>query len=138
MRLSRKAGYAVRAMLDIALHKRPVTLSDISQWQGVSLSYLEQIFARLRKQGLVEGIRGPGGGYRLSRSPDEITVAEIIMTVEAPMIVYQTYGEQPVSKQLWQNLSKQVHDYLNTITLGQMIRDTERLRASPRRDVTAA
>ncbi|RMD68713.1 MAG: Rrf2 family transcriptional regulator [Gammaproteobacteria bacterium] len=138
MRLSRKAGYAVRSMLDLALHKGPVTLADISQWQGVSLSYLEQIFARLRKQGLVEGIRGPGGGYRLSRSPDEITVAEIIVTVEGPMIIYQTYGEQPLSKELWQRLSQQVHDYLDTITLGDLIRGSEGLEPSRRRSETAA
>ena len=75
MRLSTKGRYAVTAMMDIALHQRvgPVTLADISQCQGISLSYLEQLFAKLRKGGLVEGVRGPGGGYRLARPADQIS-----------------------------------------------------------------
>ncbi|MDX1698608.1 MAG: Rrf2 family transcriptional regulator, partial [Thiohalobacterales bacterium] len=80
MRLSTKGRYAVTAMLDLAIHhgEGAVTLAEISAAQGISLSYLEQLFARLRKNGLVEGIRGPGGGYRLSRAPDEISVADVI------------------------------------------------------------
>ena len=83
MRLSTKGRYAVTAMLDLAIHyeEGPVSLADISETQGISLSYLEQLFARLRKNGLVEGLRGPGGGYRLSRSPDEISIARIINAI---------------------------------------------------------
>ena len=84
MRLSTKGRYAVTAMMDIALHQKvgPVTLADISQCQGISLSYLEQLFAKLRKGGLVKGVRGPGGGYRLARPADQISVADIIQSVD--------------------------------------------------------
>jgi len=84
MRLSTKGRYAVTAMMHLAIHDRygPVTLAEISQCQGISLSYLEQLFAKLRKQSLVEGVRGPGGGYRLARFPDQITVADIISAVD--------------------------------------------------------
>ncbi len=80
MRLSTKGRYAVTAMLDLAIHhgEGAMTLAGISEAQGISLSYLEQLFARLRKNGLVEGIRGPGGGYQLSRPPNEISVAHVI------------------------------------------------------------
>ena len=84
MRLSTKGRYSVTAMLDLAIHDKagPVTLADISQCQGISLSYLEQLFARLRKSGLVKGVRGPGGGYRLARPASEISIAEIICSVD--------------------------------------------------------
>ena len=80
MRLSTKGRYSVTAMLDLAIHDKagPVTLADISQCQGISLSYLEQLFSRLRKGGLVKGVRGPGGGYRLAKPASEINIAEII------------------------------------------------------------
>ena len=89
MRLSTKGRYAVTAMMDIALHEEmgPVTLADISQCQGISLSYLEQLFARLRKGGLVEGVRGPGGGYRLARPANQISVADIIQSVDEKLEV---------------------------------------------------
>ncbi|MCK4708936.1 MAG: Rrf2 family transcriptional regulator, partial [Gammaproteobacteria bacterium] len=84
MRLSTKGRYGVTAMMDLAIHDNagPVTLADISQCQGISLSYLEQLFSKLRKHGLVDGVRGPGGGYKLARPADSITVAEIIMAVD--------------------------------------------------------
>ncbi|MDJ0862519.1 MAG: Rrf2 family transcriptional regulator, partial [Gammaproteobacteria bacterium] len=84
MRLTTKGRYAVTAMLDLALHadRTPITLADISQRQGISLSYLEQLFSRLRKQGLVESTRGPGGGYRLGRPAEEIAVASVITAVD--------------------------------------------------------
>ena len=84
MRLSTKGRYAVTAMIDLALHNDvgPVALTDIADTQKISVSYLEQLFARLRKNGLVTGMRGPGGGYRLARAADEITVAEIIAAVD--------------------------------------------------------
>ena len=84
MRLTTKGRYAVTAMLDLALHYEdgPITLADISQRQGISLSYLEQLFAKLRRKGLVDSTRGPGGGYRLSRIPAEIPVADVIIAVD--------------------------------------------------------
>ena len=84
MRLSTKGRYGVTAMMDLAIHDNagPVTLADISQCQGISLSYLEQLFAKLRRAELVEGVRGPGGGYKLSRPADKISVAEIISAVD--------------------------------------------------------
>ena len=83
MKLTTKGRYAVTAMLDLALHaqENPVPLADISQRQGISLSYLEQLFAKLRKKGLVDSARGPGGGYRLSRAAGEIPVAEVITAI---------------------------------------------------------
>ena len=84
MRLTTKGRYAVTAMLDLAIHDQqgPITLSDISKRQGISLSYLEQLFSRLRKQGLVDSARGPGGGYRLSRAASQIVVADVITAVD--------------------------------------------------------
>jgi len=85
MRLSTKGRYSVTAMLDLAIHDRagPVTLADISQCQGISLSYLEQLFAKLRSDGLVKGVRGPGGGYRLAKPASEISIASIISAKNA-------------------------------------------------------
>ncbi|MBT8112379.1 MAG: Rrf2 family transcriptional regulator, partial [Gammaproteobacteria bacterium] len=84
MKLSTKARHAITAMMDLAINDnyKPVTLADISQCQGISLSYLEQLFAKLRKSGLVVGVRGPGGGYRLSRSPNEISVAQVLSSID--------------------------------------------------------
>ncbi|TPW14267.1 MAG: Rrf2 family transcriptional regulator iron-sulfur cluster assembly transcription factor, partial [Halothiobacillaceae bacterium] len=84
MRLTTKGRYAVTAMFDLALHAKqsPVPLADISQRQGISLSYLEQLFARLRKEGLVDSARGPGGGYRLSRDAHKIAVADVITAID--------------------------------------------------------
>ena len=123
MRLSRKARFAVTAMLELALREQdgPVTLSDISQRQGISLSYLEQIFAQLRSQGLVEGIRGPGGGYKLGRPAGQISIAEIVSSVEGGAISSSTRVAQAFSQRLWQALSRQVHDYLDTISLANLI-----------------
>ena len=84
MKLSTKARHAITAMMDLSINDkyRPVTLADISQCQGISLSYLEQLFAKLRKGGLVVGVRGPGGGYRLARSPHAISVAQVISAID--------------------------------------------------------
>lgn len=133
MRLSRKARYAVTAMLDLALQpdQAPVTLAEISQRQGISLSYLEQIFAALRKQGLVEGIRGPGGGYCLSKSPAAITMAEIVATVDGPMVPHATHVPLAFSQKLWYSLSRRVRDFLDTITLADLI-ESGRWPSSPR------
>ncbi len=128
MRLSTKGRYAVTAMMDIALHQKigPVTLADISQCQGISLSYLEQLFSKLRKGGLVEGVRGPGGGYRLARSADQISVADIIQSVDEKMDMTKcagkgncSQGEKCLTHQLWSELSCNLYQFLSGIKLDQ-------------------
>ena len=130
MRLSTKGRYAVTAMLDLAIHHEqgPVTLADISENQGISLSYLEQLFARLRRHGLVEGLRGPGGGYRLSRRPQDISVAEVITAIGEGIDTTQCQGnrdcqdgDECLTHQLWTKLGKEIFDFLNGITLASFI-----------------
>lgn len=132
MRLTTKGRYAVTAMLDLALHAkdRPITLADISQRQGISLSYLEQLFSKLRKQGLVSSARGPGGGYRLSRVADQINVAQVITAVDEKVNVVRCEGrgdcqdgEACLTHELWCSLSDQIYDFLNGISLGQLVED---------------
>lgn len=128
MKLSTKGRYAVTAMMDLAIHDKmgPVTLADISVCQGISLSYLEQLFAKLRKENLVEGVRGPGGGYRLARAADEITVAQIIKAVDESVDFTRCNGqgdcqdgEPCLTHQLWDDLSKRLYSFLDGITLAQ-------------------
>lgn len=130
MRLTTKGRYAVTAMLDLALHNQqgPITLADISQRQGISLSYLEQLFSRLRKRGLVDSARGPGGGYRLSREATEIAVAEVITAVDETVDATRCKGKQNchdshecLTHQLWTELSDQIYDFLNNITLAELV-----------------
>jgi len=130
MRLTTKGRYAVTAMLDLALHYKegPITLSDISQRQGISLSYLEQLFSRLRKQGLVDSTRGPGGGYRLSREAHEIPVADVITAVDEKVETTRCGGlsncqddHQCLTHELWTDLSRQIHSFLMGISLGQLV-----------------
>jgi len=130
MRLSTKGRYSVTAMLDLAIHDKagPVTLADISQCQGISLSYLEQLFARLRKSGLVKGVRGPGGGYRLAKPASEISIAEIICSVDENVDVTRCKGEgncqdgvKCLTHELWTNLSERLHTFLSGITLAQFV-----------------
>lgn len=137
MRLTTKGRYAVTAMLDLCLNygKGPITLADISERQGISLSYLEQLFARLRKKGLVSSSRGPGGGYRLSRTATEITVMDVIAAVDEKVDSTQCQGkhnchaeEQCVSHELWESLSDQIRSYLSGITLQQVVNDFERTK----------
>lgn len=130
MKLSTKGRYAVTAMLDLALHDvdRPVTLADISECQAISLSYLEQLFAKLRQHGLVKGVRGPGGGYRLGRSADTITIADIITAVDERMDITRCggnedcyRGERCLTHLLWSDLSAQIFDFLDGITLAHLL-----------------
>ncbi len=130
MRLSTKGRYSVTAMLDLAIHDKagPVTLADISQCQGISLSYLEQIFAKLRKGGLVKGVRGPGGGYRLSRPASEISIGEIIRVVDESLDVTRCggkgdcdNGEACLTHELWMELSQRLYEFLDGITLSQFV-----------------
>jgi len=132
MRLTTKGRYAVTAMLDLALHAqdRPITLADISQRQGISLSYLEQLFSRLRKQGLVSSARGPGGGYRLSRDANEINVAQVITAVDEKMTVTRCEGRGDcddgkacLTHKLWCSLSDQIYDFLDGISLGDLVEE---------------
>lgn len=130
MRLTTKGRYAVTAMLDLALHstKGPVPLADVSQRQGISLSYLEQLFARLRKQGLVDSARGPGGGYRLSRAPGEIAVADVITAIDEKVDATRCGGlancqddQQCLTHELWSDLSQQIYEFLSGISLGHLV-----------------
>jgi len=130
MRLSTKGRYAVTAMLDLAIHhaEGAITLSDISEAQGISLSYLEQLFARLRKNGLVEGIRGPGGGYQLSRPPSEISVADVIDAIGEGVDVTLCNGktdcqegERCLTHELWSQLGSRIHEFLESVTLASFL-----------------
>ncbi len=128
MKLSTKARHAITAMMDLALNDkiRPITLAEISQSQGISLSYLEQLFAKLRKNGLVVGVRGPGGGYKLARVPNEITIAQIITAIDEyqPQPEVQASSEPNLEKKyvthvMWDELSEKIYAFLNSITLAE-------------------
>lgn len=130
MRLSTKGRYAVTAMFDLALHEQdgPVPLTEISTCQTISLSYLEQLFAKLRKGGLVEGVRGPGGGYRLARPADQISVADIIESVDEKLDMTKcggrgncSQGEKCLTHQLWFELSCNLYRFLSDIKLDQYV-----------------
>jgi len=131
MRLTTKGRYAVTAMLDLAYHgerQGPVTLTDIAKRQHISLSYLEQLFARLRRAGMVEGVRGPGGGYQLSRDISSINIAEIICAVDETIDSTRCGGKancqnmQPcLSHDLWMGLSDQIRQYLASISLQDVV-----------------
>lgn len=140
MRLTTKGRYAVTAMLDLSLNYEvgAITLADISERQGISLSYLEQLFARLRKQGLVSSSRGPGGGYRLSRAADKITVLDVISAVDEKVDTTQCEGkhnchngeEACLSHELWQSLSDQIRLYLSGITLAEVVDNHQKQKAA--------
>lgn len=130
MRLTTKGRYAVTAMLDLAVHATsgPITLADISKRQGISLSYLEQLFAKLRKSTLVSSARGPGGGYRLSREASDINIAAIITAVDEKVDATRCGGEgncqdgqKCLTHQLWADLSEQLFSFLEGITLGILL-----------------
>ena len=125
MRLSTKGRYAVTAMLDLAIHERngPVTLADISHCQSISLSYLEQLFSKLRRKHLVCGVRGPGGGYRLAMPACEITIAAIVAAVDE-QVDATCRGGRPcdddqacLTHELWCGLSRQIYQFLDSVTL---------------------
>lgn len=130
MKLSTKGRYAVTAMMDLAIHDKfgPVTLAEISHCQGISLSYLEQLFARLRKHTLVAGVRGPGGGYRLARPAHTITVADIVLAVDERVDNTRCGGRENcengrrcLTHELWDELSEQILTFLEGITLAQFV-----------------
>jgi Rrf2 family iron-sulfur cluster assembly transcriptional regulator len=141
MRLTTKGRYAVTAMLDLSINasKEPVTLSDISKRQDISLSYLEQLFSKLRKQELVSSVRGPGGGYLLGKKDSEINVAQIIDAVSESLDTTKCRGkgdcqggETCLTHHLWEDLSAQIHRFLSDITLADLVskREIERIARS--------
>ena len=147
MRLTTKGRYAVTAMLDLALHYKdgPITLADISKRQGISLSYLEQLFSRLRKNGLVDSARGPGGGYRLSRPAAEINVADVITAVDEKVDAMRCEGKGNcqndgpcLTHDLWCDLSVQIYSFLKGIDLGQLVDRKGVQEVAVRQDSTSA
>jgi len=136
MRLTTKGRFAVTAMIDLALRQDngPVTLAAISQRQEISLSYLEQLFGKLRRHGIVESVRGPGGGYTLARTADDVTVADIIIAVDEPLDATQCKGKEncqstPDKEQgtrcmthdLWATLNAKMVEYLDSVSLKDLI-----------------
>jgi Rrf2 family transcriptional regulator, iron-sulfur cluster assembly transcription factor len=130
MRLTTKGRFAVTAMLDLALNEsaNPVTLAGISERQAISLSYLEQLFSRLRKQGLVTSVRGPGGGYRLAKAHAEISVSHIITAVDELIDATQCGGKEDchdegrcMTHDLWASLNNKILDYLSGVTLAELV-----------------
>lgn len=142
MRLSTKGRYAVMAMADLAGHSvssgsephqqaKPVALADIAERQDISLSYLEQLFAKLRRGGLVTSVRGPGGGYRLARPSDELRIADIIVAVDEPITATRCSpngskgctktGARCVTHDLWEELGQQIHVFLSSVSLADVV-----------------
>ena len=141
MRLTTKGRFAVTAMIDLALrqHQGPVTLAGISQRQKISLSYLEQLFGKLRRHELVESTRGPGGGYTLARPAKSVTVADIIFAVDEPLDATQCGGKENcnddgpcMTHELWSNLNKRMVEYLDSVTLGELVEQQKGREASSR------
>jgi Rrf2 family iron-sulfur cluster assembly transcriptional regulator len=133
MRLSTKGRYAVMAMADLARYEaqadRAMALAEIAQRQEISLSYLEQLFARLRRKGLVRSSRGPGGGYRLARAPEDTKIGDIVHAVDEPLRATRcghgkgcmTKGERCLTHDLWEDLGRRIEDYLASVSLADVI-----------------
>ncbi len=143
MKLSTKGRYAVTAMFDVAIHQTegPVSLSDISERQGISLSYLEQLFGRMRRQGLVASTRGPGGGYNLARDASQIAIADIITSVDESVDATRCGGnadcqnrQRCLTHELWEELSSQIHVFLSGITLENAINKKRVVEVAERQD----
>lgn len=131
MKLTTRGRYAVTAMLDLALHDQQgaVTLAEIAERQSISLSYLEQLFSRLRRTGLVASVRGPGGGYTLAQPPAKISIAEIILAINENIDATRCGGEENcqdegpcLTHQLWHELSERIYGFLNETTLGDLVK----------------
>ena len=154
MRLSTKGRYAVMAMADLAGHApdgqaeagmKPVALADIAERQDISLSYLEQLFAKLRRGGLVTSVRGPGGGYRLSRPSSELRIADIIVAVDEPIAATRCKtgsakgctktGARCVTHDLWEELGQQIHVFLLSVSLADVVERRVLGRSKPCNDV---
>jgi Rrf2 family transcriptional regulator, iron-sulfur cluster assembly transcription factor len=134
MKLTTKGRFAVTAMIDLALHEahQPVVLADISQRQNISLSYLGQLFNKLRRYGIVKSVRGPGGGYRLKSCAEHITVAHIILAVDEPIDTTRCGGKggcdgvghekgHCMTHDLWMQLNQKMHEYLDSVSLQDLV-----------------
>jgi len=130
MRLTTKGRFAVTAMIDVAMQstKGPATLAGVSERQRISLSYLEQLFGKLRRSGLVASVRGPGGGYRLARAPETVSVADVIVAVDEPLDTTQCGGlencredRRCMTHELWSSLNQHILTYLHSVTLAELV-----------------
>jgi Rrf2 family iron-sulfur cluster assembly transcriptional regulator len=135
MRLTTKGRFAVTAMIDVAMHngKGPVTLAAVSDRQKISLSYLEQLFGKLRRHGLVDSVRGPGGGYNLARDATAVSVADIILAVDEPIDATQCGGKENclddrrcMTHELWASLNTHIFSFLHSVSLEQLVRQQDR------------
>jgi len=136
MRLTTKGRFAVTAMADLAMRggKAPVTLAAISERQKISLSYLEQLFGKLRRNNIVESVRGPGGGYYLARPSSKISIAEIVTAVDEPLDATRCGGmgncqgeQQPcITHDLWMGLNEKIYNYLEEVSLQQLVENHTR------------
>ena len=143
MRLTAKGRYAVTAMLDLAVHANegPISLADISQRQDISLSYLEQLFSKLRRRDLVASVRGPGGGYLLNDQPQDISIASIVDSVDENVDATKCsgradcqHGETCLTHELWADLSDEIHQFLSNINLASIIEKREVQKVAARQD----
>jgi len=143
VRLTTKGRYAVTAILDLAFHaeRRPIPLSEIAQRQGISLSYLEQLFARLRREGLVKSSHGPGGGYRLGRAVTEISIVDVIRAVDERVDTTRCGGERNcqngeacLTHDLWEDLSQQIYAFLDRVSLAEVMRRADVREVALRQD----
>ncbi|HEU5283464.1 MAG TPA: Fe-S cluster assembly transcriptional regulator IscR [Burkholderiales bacterium] len=139
MRLTTKGRFAVTAMVDLALNNGsgPVTLAEISGRRKISLSYLEQLFGKLRRRGLVESVRGPGGGYCLARDTAQVSVADIILAVDEPIDATQCGGKENcdddkkcLTHDLWATLNERIFDYLSSVSLRQLVENQKAKEAA--------
>lgn len=143
MRLTAKGRYAVTAMLDLAVHANegPISLADISERQDISLSYLEQLFSKLRRRDLVASVRGPGGGYLLNDQPQDISIASIVDSVDENVDATKCsgradcqHGETCLTHELWADLSDEIHQFLSNINLASIIEKREVQKVAARQD----
>ena len=134
MRLTTKGRFAVTAMIDVAMYgtRGPVTLAAVSERQKISLSYLEQLFGKLRRHGLVESVRGPGGGYNLARASDAVTVADVILAVDEPIDATQCGGRENclddrrcMTHDLWAGLNAHIFSFLRSVSLAELVRQQQ-------------
>jgi Rrf2 family iron-sulfur cluster assembly transcriptional regulator len=135
MRLTTKGRFAVTAMIDVAMHNGdgPVTLAGVAERQKISLSYLEQLFGKLRRAGLVDSVRGPGGGYNLARASDVVSVADIITAVDEPIDATQCGGKENcmddrrcMTHELWAGLNAHIFTFLSSVSLEQLVRQQDK------------
>lgn len=146
MKLNTKGRYAVMAIVDLAKHgaSKPVSLADIAGRQEISLSYLEQLFAKLRRADLVRSVRGPGGGYRLARPAQDMRIAEVILAVDEPIRATRCDiastkgctggGGKCVTHDLWEELSRQIHIFLSSVSVADVLEKRVLGRSAPLRD----